>query len=34
MIIKKAEITITEAVILFEYRKVNKRYWNGHKFYQ
>lgn len=32
--IKKTEITITKAIILFEYKNVNKRYQNRSKFYQ
>ena len=31
---EKAEITITEAVVLFEHRKANKEYWDGPKLHQ
>ena len=31
---KKAKITITKAIVLFEYGKANKRYWNRPKLYQ
>lgn len=31
---KKAGITFSKAVVLFEYRKANKRYWDEPKLYQ
>ncbi len=31
---EKAEIIIIETVVLFEYRKANKRYWDGPKLHQ
>lgn len=30
-VIKKAKITITKIIMLFEYRKANKEYWDGPK---
>ena len=33
-VIEKVEITITEAVMLFEYGKANKVYWDGPKLHQ
>ena len=33
-VIEKMEITITEAVVLFEYEKTNKGYWDGPKLHQ
>ena len=32
-VIKKTEITITKAVVLFEYRKANKKYWDRPRLY-
>ena len=33
-VMEKVEITITEAVVLFEYGKANKGYWDGPKLHQ
>lgn len=32
-VIEKIKITITKAILLFEYKKANKRYWDRSKLY-